>query len=100
MNERISAILPAFRDVPIARLWGGLIDMTPDALPVLDTPAEAPGLVVAAGFSGHGFALGPVTGQIIADLALGRTCRHPIAPFRLGRFNDATGPRAELTLHG
>ena len=100
MNERISAVLPAFRDVPIARLWGGLIDMTPDALPVLDTPAEAPGLVVAAGFSGHGFALGPVTGQIIADLALGRTCRHPIAPFRLGRFNDATGPRAELTLHG
>jgi sarcosine oxidase subunit beta len=56
--------------------------------------------VIAAGFSGHGFCLGPVTGQIVADLAMGRESRHLIAPFRLARFNDP-GPRpAELTLHG
>ncbi len=97
---RIAAVLPAFREARVARLWGGLIDMTPDGLPVLDAPAEAPGLVIAAGFSGHGFCLGPVTGQIIADLALGRASRHPIAPFPHGRFRDSGGERVALTLHG
>jgi sarcosine oxidase subunit beta len=100
LGQRISAILPAFETAPIARLWGGLIDMTPDGLPVLDAPAQAPGLVIAAGFSGHGFCLGPVTGQIAADLALGRECRHPIAPFRLERFKHSDRQATDLTLHG
>jgi sarcosine oxidase subunit beta len=69
-------------------------------LPVLDAPAQAPGLVIAAGFSGHGFCLGPVTGQIAADLALGRECRHPIAPFRLERFKHSDRQATDLTLHG
>jgi sarcosine oxidase subunit beta len=100
LGQRISAILPAFETAPIARLWGGLIDMTPDGLPVLDAPALAPGLVIAAGFSGHGFCLGPVTGQIAADLALGRECRHSIAPFRLERFKRSDRQATDLTLHG
>lgn len=101
LGARIAAILPAFHEVRLARLWGGLIDLTPDGLPVLDTPPEAPGLVVAAGFSGHGFGIGPVTGQIIADLALGRASRHPIAAFRLARFAGGQGGgQAALTLHG
>jgi sarcosine oxidase subunit beta len=100
LGERLAAIVPAMRDAPLAKLWGGLIDLTPDALPVLDTPAQVPGLVIAAGFSGHGFCLGPVTGQIIADLALGRSCRHPIAPFALARFADSVPGVQDLSLHG
>ncbi len=100
LGARISAILPAFREARLARVWGGLIDLTPDALPVLDAPAKAPGLVIAAGFSGHGFCLGPVTGQIIADLATGRPCRYPIEPFRLDRFSEGGETEAGLTLHG
>jgi sarcosine oxidase subunit beta len=100
LGERICAILPVLREAPIARLWGGLIDMTPDGLPVLDAPSDVPGLVVAAGFSGHGFCLGPVTGRIAADLALGRECRHPIGPFRLDRFGRPGPQAADLSLHG
>ncbi len=100
LGARISALLPAFRDARLARVWGGLIDLTPDGLPVLDAPAEAPGLVIAAGFSGHGFCLGPVTGEIVADLALGRPGRHPVEPFRLGRFRGPGAAAAGLTLHG
>ena len=99
LGERIAAILPGFRAARLARLWGGLIDLTPDALPVLDTPAGLPGVVVAAGFSGHGFGIAPVTGRIVADLALGRPSRHPVGAFRLDRFGE-TGPQAPLTLHG
>jgi len=100
LGVRVAAILPAFREARIARVWGGLIDLTPDGLPVLDAPPEVPGLVVAAGFSGHGFGIGPVTGQVIADLALGRPSRHPVGPFRLDRFRHGGGDPAPLTLHG
>jgi len=100
LGQRITAILPTFETVPLARLWGGLIDLTPDGLPVLDAPPQAPGLVVAAGFSGHGFCLGPVTGQIVADLVLGRASRHPIAAFGLSRFRERGFGQPELSLHG
>ncbi len=96
--SRVAHFLPAIREAKIARTWGGLIDLTPDALPVIDTPIE--GLVVAAGFSGHGFCLGPVSGRIAADLALGRKPQHDIEPFRFDRFAGKTVPQAELTLHG
>lgn len=100
--ERVGDVLPALRQAPLARLWGGLIDLTPDGLPVIDAPPAVAGLVVCAGFSGHGFCLGPVTGQLAADLALGRAPRHPLDAFRLARWptgvSAASG--AELTLHG
>jgi sarcosine oxidase subunit beta len=95
------AVVPAFRAARIVETWSGLIDMTPDALPVLDAPAAAPdGLVIAMGFSGHGFCLGPATGRILAALALGRAPDLPIDAFRLGRFAGRSGPAEPVTLHG
>ncbi len=68
--QRATRIVPAIGNARIAQVWGGLLDMTPDALPVIERTPEYDGLVVAAGFSGHGFCLGPITGRILADLAL------------------------------
>jgi sarcosine oxidase subunit beta len=92
--------IPALADVRIHRVWGGLIDRTPDVIPVLERPAEVEGLVVGAGFSGHGFCLGPVTGEILADLATTGTTAHPIAPFALGRFAGQDQEAATLQMHG
>ena len=97
---RVTQVLPAFADAGIARLWGGLIDLTPDALPAIDAHTGIEGLIIAAGFSGHGFGIGPVTGEILADLALSRQPRFDLAPFTLDRFAGATKRDAELTLHG
>ena len=97
--DRVARVLPVVKTTPIHRTWGGLIDLTPDALPVIDAPL--PGLVVAAGFSGHGFCLGPVSGLLCADLALGRSPRHALDAFRLDRFVHASATAtANLTLHG
>ena len=52
-------VVPAALDAPLDDVWAGLIDQTPDALPVLQAVAEPAGLVLAMGFSGHGFCLGP-----------------------------------------
>jgi sarcosine oxidase subunit beta len=100
--ERVGRFLPVVAATPIEQTWGGLIDQTPDGLPVIDAPDAIEGLVVAAGFSGHGFCLGPVSGELCADLALGRPPRHPIDGFELARFRaDAARTKAvELTLHG
>jgi sarcosine oxidase subunit beta len=92
-------LIPALKDVMAWKLWGGLVDNTPDALPVLERTPEVEGLVVAAGFSGHGFCLGPVTGEIVADLATEGETRHPIAPFARARFDTMTD-REGVTLFG
>lgn len=96
---RVSAVLPAFADAPIARVWGGLLDLTPDALPVIERSPRIDGLVIAAGFSGHGFCLGPVTGQIIRELVLDGAAALPIEPFASNRFATVDA-REEATLHG
>ncbi len=97
---RFGAVVPAFLEARIEAMWAGLIDLTPDALPVLDAPAGVAGLVVGMGFSGHGFGLGPVTGRILADLAQGRAPALPIEAFRLDRFAGRNAPGVLPTLHG
>lgn len=56
----------------VAQGWVGIEAFTPDGLPILGPVAGVQGLLVAAGFSGHGFALAPTVGDILARLALGR----------------------------
>ena len=62
---------PAFRDMPIAERWGGMIDVTPDAIPVISAVESVPGFFIATGFSGHGFGIGPGAGRLIADMVTG-----------------------------
>ena len=65
-RQRISSCIPALEGVPIRRTWSGLLDMTPDESPMI---GPLPGLrdcFIAAGFSGHGFCLGPGVGRLVA----------------------------------
>jgi glycine/D-amino acid oxidase-like deaminating enzyme len=84
---------PAFQGVAVAARWAGMIDATPDAVPVIDRVEQVPGLFVATGFSGHGFGLGPGAGQLMAEIVTGQTpCVDP-QPFRLARFRDGRRPK-------
>ncbi len=94
------AAIPAVLDTPIDEIWAGLIDQTPDALPVLQQVADPAGLVIAMGFSGHGFCLGPVTGQIAAAMAQDLPVDLPLEPFALARFDRWNAPSEPMTLHG
>jgi sarcosine oxidase subunit beta len=71
-------VCPAVRDCGLARSWAGLEAFTPDELPVIGPVPGVEGVVVAAGFSGHGFALSPVIGDVLARLALGRDALLPL----------------------
>lgn len=66
--EGLHRLIPATREARIRRMWAGLIDTTPDVLPVLGEVDAPKGFIFATGFSGHGFALGPVAGLLMAEL--------------------------------
>ena len=84
--ERAINVLPMLSKIPLRRTWGGLLDLTPDSLPILDQVSNIKGLIIASGFSGHGFGIGPIVGDILADLALQQTPKFPIEAFRFDRF--------------
>ncbi|HBR96336.1 MAG TPA: D-amino-acid oxidase, partial [Gammaproteobacteria bacterium] len=75
-----------FNDAAIEEAWAGLIDVTPDSLPVIDRVSALPGLVVATGFSGHGFGTGPAAGQLAADLIAEVPPIVDPMPYQLARF--------------
>lgn len=95
--QRAWQLIPALRSMRVARVWGGLLDVTPDEIPVI-ARTEVQGFVVAAGFSGHGFCLGPVTGHLIRDLATTGEPSLPIVAFQLNRF--VTDRPGRAALHG
>jgi glycine/D-amino acid oxidase-like deaminating enzyme len=85
--------LPVFRNLQVAESWGGMIDVMPDAVPVISPVESLPGLWIATGFSGHGFGIGPAAGRLAADLVTGGPTLVDPAPFRLKRFTDGSKPR-------
>lgn len=97
---RFGALVPAFRDAMIEQCWAGLIDLTPDALPVLDAVPGCEGAFVAIGFSGHGFCLGPMTGRILSDFVQGRPSDLPLEPFAIDRVALQRRNVEPATLHG
>ncbi|SFB78846.1 Glycine/D-amino acid oxidase [Bosea sp. CRIB-10] len=84
--------------IEIVKSWAGRIDVLPDALPVLDAPSGIGGLIVATGFSGHGFGLAPAVGRHVARLAKGEAPAAILEPLRLDRFARGTysAPHAPL----
>ena len=84
------ALFPALRGVQIVRCWAGIEGEMPDGIPVIGASA-AEGAYHAFGFSGHGFALGPIVGRLIADLVVTGDTDLPIDAFDIGRFSSSGG---------
>jgi glycine/D-amino acid oxidase-like deaminating enzyme len=79
---------PLDRGVPVAQAWGGMMDVTPDALPVISPVDTIPGFFIGTGFSGHGFGIGPAAGELLAQLVQGLAPTVGAHAFRLSRFSE------------
>ena len=90
IRERMQQIIPLMRQVEIVQSWAGMIDATPDIVPVMDHINTLPGLYLASGFSGHGFGIGPAAGRVMADMIQNNTIGHDLNRFRFNRFTDGT----------
>jgi glycine/D-amino acid oxidase-like deaminating enzyme len=95
-NQALASLaraFPVFAQARVAQQWAGMIDVTPDAVPVISSVAKMPGFFIATGFSGHGFGIGPAAGRLAADLITGDPPIVDPSPFRFERFTDGTRPR-------
>ncbi|MES1210615.1 MAG: FAD-dependent oxidoreductase, partial [Pseudomonadota bacterium] len=78
-------LVPSLTDAPVVASWSNFRPYTEDHLPILGTTAVR-GLVLATGHYRNGILLAPITAELIADVAMGRTPRFDLGPFAVGRF--------------
>jgi len=91
VHQRAIELLPAIGTRRITACWAGYIDSTPDGVPAIGEVANVPGFILAAGFSGHGFGIGPGAGHLIADIVT--AAAEPIVdpvPYHPQRFESSS----------
>jgi glycine/D-amino acid oxidase-like deaminating enzyme len=90
-------LLPSIGPVEVTRAWAGYIDATPDAIPVIGEAGPL-GLVVVTGFTGHGFAMGPIVGRLVAELITDGKPSLDLRAFRFSRFAEGLVGRPRSVL--
>ncbi|MDP2698221.1 FAD-binding oxidoreductase [Thalassospira sp.] len=87
---QLKTLFPHIGPVAIADSWAGDIDVTPDAVPVIDQLENPKGFFIATGFSGHGFAMGPIVGKVLAEWITTGAPSIPLTGLELSRFEDGS----------
>ena len=92
-NEADEALLRRFTEKYFPRAAGPTMALkvcfftnTPDEHFIIDAHPQQSNVIIAAGFSGHGYKFCSVVGEILAELALDGEAKLGIAEFGLGRF--------------
>jgi glycine/D-amino acid oxidase-like deaminating enzyme len=88
-------VLPAVGQQRIAGQWCGLEAQAFDEIPFIGPAPDHQGLLIATGFSGHGFALAPAVGRALADHLAGRGTPElgGLWPSRIAAFDPAAVER-------
>lgn len=78
--------VPALRNAKVVRSWCGWLDNAFDGVPFISKVDEAEGLIVACGFTGHGFGTAPVVGLMLSQMVAGEETAVDISALRYDRF--------------
>jgi sarcosine oxidase, subunit beta len=88
LARRLAELFPGAAHVRVIRAWSGLVENTPDGLPVVDRLTD-PDNVVLATMSSVGFGLSPAVGRAVSDLVQhGRCTFADLGALALNRFAD------------
>jgi len=98
LRRDLAEVFPALADVEFVETWAGMIESTPDVVPVIDAIDQYPGFYVATGFSGHGFGIGPGAGKAIAAMLTDREPGVDLEPLRYSRFFDGSKIELDATI--
>jgi len=98
IRRNIDTIFPQMVDTPIVESWAGMVETSPDVVPMIGAIDDIPGFHIATGFSGHGFGLGPGAGKAVAGMLTGVDTGIDITPLRLSRFFDGSPIRPQATI--
>ena len=85
------------KNAKIIESWAGMVETTPDVVPIICEISSIPGFYIGTGFSGHGFGIGPGAGEAIARMIQNKD-NIDLAPFKLERFFDGTPIRPNSTI--
>ncbi|TPL23522.1 FAD-binding oxidoreductase [Mesorhizobium sp. B2-4-9] len=91
-------IFPHLNTIELQNAWAGRLDITPDVIPIIDRPKPELELFVAAGFSGHGFALGPSIGKQLGEWVTQGSPSINLSAFALSRFEKGIVHKAQQAL--
>jgi D-amino-acid dehydrogenase len=93
-RRRVEAIRAAARhyidgteDLNLVEIWRGLRPCTPDGLPIVGWSEQFENLLFAAGHAMLGLSLGPITGKLVSQLAVGQEPSVDVRPLAPARFN-------------
>ena len=84
----IMGYIPKLADAKIVRTWGGWCDLCFDGVPVIDRVDEVPGLILACGFTGHGFGTAPAVGLMLSQMVAGEDTIVDISSLSYDRFKS------------
>lgn len=98
IRRNLDRMFPQLRETPIVESWAGMIESSPDVVPIIDAVDSLPGFHVATGFSGHGFGIGPGAGKAIAAMLTGTNSGMDISALRLQRFFDGSPIRPQSSI--
>lgn len=82
----IMKYFPDLAKAKIVRTWAGEEDKCVDLVPVLGTVEEVPGMILACGFTGHGFGIGPAVGNQLARLITEKKTDIDLSALHYNRF--------------
>lgn len=82
----IMGYFPVLKDAKIVRTWAGWLDVCADGVPVISPVEEVPGLILACGFTGHGFGIGPAVGKLLSQMVLDEKTELDLSALRYDRF--------------
>jgi glycine/D-amino acid oxidase-like deaminating enzyme len=95
IRKNLDKVFPQLTATPIVEAWAGMVETTPDVVPVIEECDSIPGFHIATGLSGHGFGLGPGAGFACAGMLTGNDTGVALEPFRLSRFFDGSPIRMD-----
>jgi glycine/D-amino acid oxidase-like deaminating enzyme len=98
IRRNLDDVFPALAGVPLVEAWAGMVETSPDVVPMIGEVGAFKGFHIATGFSGHGFGIGPGAGKALAAMLTGADNPIDLAPFRLSRFFDGTPIRPMATI--
>lgn len=98
IRKNLNEVFPALADVKIVEAWAGMVETSPDVVPMIGEVGDVSGFYIASGFSGHGFGIGPGAGKSLAAMLTGSGDSVDLEPFRLSRFFDGSRIRPMSTI--
>jgi len=89
-RQAVDRFFPALAGSAIVESWAGMVEVTPDVVPVMCESDLIPGFFIATGYSGHGFGIGPGAGKAAAGMLTNTESGIDLSEFNLKRFFDGS----------